>query len=193
MQRVFALGTFALLAAAPAVAATETSTQRGEFAQLQGMIESGDGCSYTLVTLYVAENVALGGGAPSTSVSGYGWWDTYNSCDGSFTWTDGTLTSVSLATTSSTAQVTAEVALTDWFTGESAGTMSVDLTVSGDGTAYRGISNTSYTTGGGFFRTRSVGTSYNGSVSGTARGETITSGFGTWGSSTSGSVTRYTF
>lgn len=42
-------------------------------------------------------------------------------------------------------------------------------------------------------RNRSIGTSYTGTASGTANGQTVSGGYATWGSSTSGSITRYTW
>lgn len=193
MYRSLCLGALSLACSGAATAGAEVSTQRGSYANFSAMIDSGDGCTYTVVTVYIAENTSAGGGPPTTGLSGFGWWDVYNGCDGTFTWTDGAFTSVTLSTSSSDATISGEVALTDWFTGDPAGTMTLDVTLTGDGTAYRGISNYAYTFGGGMYRFRSVGVSYNGDASGTANDQTLTSGFGQWGSSTSGAITRYSY
>ena len=181
------------LAASSAFAATDSYTTRGDHAHVSSIVDSGDGCTYSILTIEVYQGMTMGGGTPTSSLSGYGWWDTYNSCDGTFVCSDGTFTSLALSTTSSSAHLTATVALTEWFTGDSLGSMDVDLTLTGDGTAYRGISNTSATFGGGMIRSRQVGTFYNGTASGTAHGATISSAYASWGTSTSGTVSKYTW
>jgi hypothetical protein len=156
------------------------------------MVDGGDGCSYYILTINVFEGVLLGGGAPSSALAGFGWWDQYN-CDGTFVWTDGTITSAKLTAGSASASIVATVELVDWFTREPLGSMDVDLTLTGDGTSSRGINNNSYSAGGGFVRSRSVGTNYFGTGSGTAHGATISGAWAMWGSSTSGTVTKYSW
>ena len=184
--------TVLLLSSASALAGATSYNQRGDHAYGAGVIDHGDGCTWTQVTVWYGDGMSMGGGKPTTYTQSTFWYDTYDDCAGTYIWTDGTTTEATYSSNSSGATLAGTAALTEWFTGDSLGEISFSVTWTASGTSSKGISNWSYNYPGGMYRYRSVGTTTDATFGGTANGYTLGSGWGSYGTSTTGSLSVYT-